>query len=45
MLDSNKEIPIRVKGIRESSDIIGDTSYLSIPSNDGIDFIGNYCYS
>ncbi len=42
MLDSNKEIPIRVKGIRESSDIIGDTSYLSIPSNDGIDFIGNY---
>ena len=42
MLDSNKEIPIRVKGVRESSDIIGDTSYLSIPSNDGIDFIGNY---
>jgi multidrug efflux pump subunit AcrB len=42
MLDSNKEIPIRVKGIRESSDIIGNTSFLSIPSNDGIDFIGNY---
>tara|TARA_B100001173_G_scaffold251156_1_gene222082 strand:- start:181 stop:3249 length:3069 start_codon:yes stop_codon:yes gene_type:complete len=42
MLDSNKEIPIRVKGIRESSDIIGDTSYLSIPTQNGIDFIGNY---
>jgi len=42
MLDSNKEIPIRVKGLRDSSDIIGDTSYLSIPSQDGIDFIGNY---
>ncbi len=42
MLDSNKEIPIRVKGIRESSDIIGNTGYLSIPSKDGIDFIGNY---
>jgi len=42
MLDSNKEIPIRVKGMRESSDIIGDTSYLSIPTQNGIDFIGNY---
>ena len=42
MLDSNKEIPIIVKGIRESSDIIGNTGYLSIPAKDGIDFIGNY---
>ena len=42
MLDSNKEIPIRVKGIRVSKDIIGDTSSLSIPSKDGIDFIGNF---
>jgi hypothetical protein len=42
MLDSNKEIPIRVKGIRDSSDITGDTGYLSIPTQDGIDFIGNY---
>jgi len=42
MLDSNKEIPIRVKGLRDSSDIIGDTSYLSIPTQNGIDFIGNY---
>ena len=42
MLDSNKELPIRVKGIRSSSDIIGDTNYISIPSQNGIDFIGNY---
>ena len=42
MLDSNKELPIRVKGIRSSSDIIGDTNFLSIPSQNGIDFIGNY---
>ena len=42
MLDSNKELPIRIKGIRSSSDIIGDTNYLSIPSQNGIDFIGNY---
>ena len=42
MLDSNKEIPIRIKGVRDSSDITGDTGYLSIPTRDGIDFIGNY---
>ena len=42
MLDSNKEIPIRIKGTRDSSDITGDTGYLSIPTRDGIDFIGNY---
>ncbi len=42
MLDSNKEIPIRVKGIRESQNIIGDASSLSISSGDGIDFIGNF---
>ena len=42
MLDSNKEIPIRVKGSRDTLDIIGDTSFLSIPSQDGIDFIGNF---
>jgi multidrug efflux pump subunit AcrB len=42
MLDSNKEIPIRVKGIRESQNIIGDASSLSLSSGDGIDFIGNF---
>ena len=42
MLDSNKEIPIRVKGIRESQNIIGDASSLSLSSGDGMDFIGNF---
>ncbi len=42
MLDSNKEIPIRVKGIRESQNIIGDASSLSLSSGNGIDFIGNF---
>ena len=42
MLDSNKEIPIRVKGIRESKNIIGDASSLSLSSGDGMDFIGNF---
>ena len=42
MLDSNKEIPIRVKGTRESKNIIGDASSLSLSSRDGMDFIGNF---
>tara|TARA_Y100000992_G_scaffold301089_1_gene271150 strand:+ start:1038 stop:4100 length:3063 start_codon:yes stop_codon:yes gene_type:complete len=42
MLDSNIEIPIRVKGINNSSNIIGDSSSLSISNSDSIDFIGNY---
>ncbi len=42
MLDSNKEIPIRVKGIKDSQDLINDTNSLSITSKDGIDFIGNF---
>ena len=42
MVDSNKEIPVRIKGIANSNDITGDTSFLSIPSGDSIDFIGNF---
>ena len=42
MVDSNKEIPIRIKGITNSNDITGDASFLSIPSGDSIDFIGNF---
>ena len=42
MLDSNIEIPIRVKGLVNSSDITGDSSSISISNSDSIDFIGNY---
>ncbi|MFL2690120.1 MAG: efflux RND transporter permease subunit [Gammaproteobacteria bacterium] len=42
MLDSNKEIPIRVKGITNSNDITGSSSIMSIPTDVGIDFIGSY---
>ena len=42
MVDSNKEIPVRIKVIANSNDITGDTSFLSIPSGDSIDFIGNF---
>ena len=42
MLDSNIEIPIRVKGLVNSSDITGDSSSISISNSDSIDVIGNY---
>ena len=42
MLDSNIEIPIRVKGIVNSSDITGNSSSISISNSNSIDFIGNY---
>ena len=42
MLDSNIEIPIRVKGAVNSSDITGNSSSISISNSDSIDFIGNY---
>ena len=42
MLDSNIEIPIRLKGISNSSDLTGGSNSLSIPSSNNIDLIGNY---
>jgi multidrug efflux pump subunit AcrB len=42
MLDSNIEIPIRVKGVVNSLDITGDSSSISISNSNSIDFIGNY---
>ena len=42
MLDSNIEIPIRVKGAVNSSDITGNSSSISISNSDSIDVIGNY---
>ena len=42
MLDSNIEIPIRLKGISNSSDLTGGSNSLPIPSSNNIDLIGNY---
>jgi multidrug efflux pump subunit AcrB len=42
MLDSNIEIPIRLKGISNSFDLTGGSNSLSIPSSNNIDLIGNY---
>ena len=42
MLDSNKEIPIRLKGINKSDDALGSASYLTIPSQNGFDYIDSF---
>ena len=42
MLDSNIEIPIRLKGVNNSSDLTGGSNSLSIPSSNNIDLIGSY---
>ena len=42
MLDSNKEIPIRLKGINKPDDILGSASYLTIPSQNGFEYIDSF---
>ncbi len=42
MLDSNIEIPIRVKGTVNNSNITGDSSLLSLATSNGIDTVGNF---
>jgi multidrug efflux pump subunit AcrB len=42
MLDSNKEIPIRLKGIANSKNITGSASFLTIPSNGGFEYLDSF---
>jgi multidrug efflux pump subunit AcrB len=42
MLDSNKEIPIRLKGMNKPDDILGSASYLTIPSQNGFEYIDSF---
>jgi multidrug efflux pump subunit AcrB len=42
MLDSNKEIPIRLKGINKPDDILGSASYLTIPFQNGFEYIDSF---
>jgi len=42
MLDSNKEIPIRLKGINKPDDILGSASYLTIPAQNGFEYIDSF---
>ena len=42
MLDSNIEIPIRVKGTVNNSNLTGDSSLLSLATSNGLDTVGNF---
>ena len=42
MLDSNKEIPIRLKGLTGTEDLTGNTSFLTVPSEGGFEYIDSF---
>ena len=42
MLDSNKEIPIRLKGLTQDKDLTGNTSFLTVPLNGGFEYIDSF---
>ena len=42
MLDSNKEIPIRLKGLTEIEDLTGNASFLTVPSENGFEYIESF---
>ena len=42
MLDSNKEIPIRLKGLTENEDLTGNASFLTVPSESGFEYIDSF---
>ena len=42
MLDSNKEIPLRLKGAVNSKNLTGDAGYLTIPSMEGFEYLDSF---
>ncbi|MDA9113757.1 efflux RND transporter permease subunit [Gammaproteobacteria bacterium] len=42
MLDSNKEIPVRLKGLTNKNNITGNTSFITIPSQDGFEYFDSF---
>jgi multidrug efflux pump subunit AcrB len=42
MLDSNKEIPVRLKGLSNKNNITGNTSFITIPSQDGFEYFDSF---
>ena len=42
MLDSNKEIPIRLSGIVNSENLTGNTGFLTIPSKNGFEYLDSF---
>ena len=42
MLDSNKEIPLRLKGLSNKNNLTGNTGFITIPSQDGFDYFDSF---
>jgi len=42
MLDSNKEIPIRLKGTADSKNLTGNAGYLTVPSKNGFEYLDSF---
>ena len=42
MLDSNKEIPVRLKGLSDKNNITGNTGFITIPSQDGFEYFDSF---
>jgi multidrug efflux pump subunit AcrB len=42
MLDSNKEIPIRLKGTANSKNLTGNAGYLTVPSKNGFEYLDSF---
>ena len=42
MLDSNKEIPLRLKGAVNSKNLTGDAGYLTVPSKEGFEYLDSF---
>ena len=42
MLDSNKEIPLRLKGAVNSKNLTGDAGYLTVPSKKGFEYLDSF---
>ena len=42
MLDSNKEIPVRLKGLSNKNNLTGNTGFITIPSQDGFDYFDSF---
>ena len=42
MLDSNKEIPVRLKGLSNKNNLTGNTGFITIPSQDGFEYFDSF---
>ena len=42
MLDSNKEIPVRLKGLSNKNNLTGNTGFMTIPSQDGFEYFDSF---